>query len=178
MYYRVAIRREGEQREGLPNWQWKSTSLSSLQTLFQFLRLYRALPHDRLRVFSSSSRKEMDEQLVRENQGLGSPSVTAAQFLQERMIRSSEGTWGTADRGAEGCQETASTKTRLNEGRSAALLPDERETSSLERRREEIESGAGGDHDSPYLFTLPPSMPQVFAWMRLLARIQGRQLQP
>jgi len=53
MYYRVAI-----QMEPLPTWQWRSTVLSSLQTLFQFLRLYRAFPQDRLRVFSSSSYAE------------------------------------------------------------------------------------------------------------------------
>jgi hypothetical protein len=38
MYYRVAI-----QVDPLPTWQWRSTVLSSLQTLFQFLRLYRCL---------------------------------------------------------------------------------------------------------------------------------------
>ncbi len=33
MYYRVAI-----QVDPLPTWQWRSIVLSSLQTLFQFLR--------------------------------------------------------------------------------------------------------------------------------------------
>ncbi len=56
MYYRVAI-----QVDPLPTWQWRSTVLSSLHTLFQFLRLYRALPQDHLHVFSSSSREGMDE---------------------------------------------------------------------------------------------------------------------
>jgi hypothetical protein len=49
--------------------------------------------------------------------------------------------------------------------------------SALERRREELESGAGGDHDLPYTFVLPPSMPQVKAWVRLLARIRRGELQ-
>jgi len=48
---------------------------------------------------------------------------------------------------------------------------------SLESRRLELESGAGGDHDAPYRFVLPPSMPQVLVWMRLLARIQRGELQ-
>ena len=68
MYYRVAIQGVSEAL-----WQWKSTVLSELSAVFQFLRLYRALPQDRLRVFSSCSREEMHEQLVRENQGLGPP---------------------------------------------------------------------------------------------------------
>jgi hypothetical protein len=38
MYYRVAI-----QVDPLPTWQWRSTVLSSLQTLFQFLQVYRGL---------------------------------------------------------------------------------------------------------------------------------------
>jgi hypothetical protein len=86
MYYRVAI-----QVEPAPGWQWKSTVLSSLDTLFQFLRLYRALPQDHLRVFSSSSQEGLKEQFAQENKGLGSNSVTATQFLQERMLRSTQG---------------------------------------------------------------------------------------
>jgi hypothetical protein len=43
MYYRVAI-----QRDPPSFWQWKSTALSELSALFQWLRLYRALPHTSL----------------------------------------------------------------------------------------------------------------------------------
>ena len=64
MYYRVAI-----QVDAAPAWQWKSTILSSLDTLFHFLRLFRTLPHDQLRVFSSPSREGLAEQLEQENQG-------------------------------------------------------------------------------------------------------------
>ena len=46
-----------------------------------------------------------------------------------------------------------------------------------QKRRLELELGTGGDHDVPYTFALPPSMPQVLAWMRLLARVQRRQKQ-
>src|SRR5260221_11236425 len=81
MYYRVAI-----QVNQQPAWQWKSTVLSSLDTLFRFLRLYSALPQDRLRVFSSS-REGMDELLAHVNNGSESNSVTAPQFLQERKVR-------------------------------------------------------------------------------------------
>jgi hypothetical protein len=54
----------------------------------------------------------------------------------------------------------------------------ERGTSSLDRRRGELEGGAGGDRDLPYSFALPPSIPQVLAWMRLLAKVQRGELQP
>jgi hypothetical protein len=49
--------------------------------------------------------------------------------------------------------------------------------SALESRRLELELGPGGDHDVPSSFVLPPSMRQVLAWMRLLARIQRGELQ-
>jgi hypothetical protein len=72
MFYLVAI-------QGNPSlaWQWKSTILSSLNTLLQWLQFYQAFPKDRLRIFSSASREEMNEQLARENQWLLSTSVTA-----------------------------------------------------------------------------------------------------
>ena len=76
MYYRVAT-----QVDAAPTWQWKSTVLYDLSTLFQFLQLFRALPQDQLRVFSSSSREGLAEQLEQENKRLASHWVTAAQFL-------------------------------------------------------------------------------------------------
>jgi hypothetical protein len=98
MYYRVALYQSAIQVNPSPTWQWKSTVLRELAAVFEFLRLHRALPQDRLRVFSSSSDEDLDEQLARENQGLGSPSVTAAQFLQEKTIRYPEMTRGTLER--------------------------------------------------------------------------------
>ena len=167
MYYRVAI-----QVDPSAHWQWKSTVLSELSTLFQFLRLYRALPPDRLRVFSSSSREELHEQLVRENQGLASPSVTAAQFLQERRLCSPGPAQGTS---APGTQEH-------KQGSSIAVSPMLRlnvsSLSRLSRRRLELELGPGGDHDVSSSFALPPSLPQVLVWIRLLARVHRGEIQP
>lgn len=173
MYYRVAI-----QVEPSPLWQWKSTVLSSLDTLFQFLRLYQALPQDHVRVFSSSSQEGLKEQFVQENKGLGSNSVTAAQFLQERMLRSPQVTEVTPERRETGARENQertsiaiTTNAWLNESSKVAGVLYERSTSSLDMRRLEVELGAGGDHDVPYAFALPPSMPQVLAWMRLLTSV-------
>ena len=187
MYYRVAWYQRAIQVHPLPTWQWKSTVLSSLQTLLQFLRLYSALPQDRLRVFSSSSCEDLDEQLRQENKGLGSHSVTAAQFLQERMIRSPEGTQATParDEGAERPWQPA-----LMGASAARSQPSAQENgtagnglgapgaSALESRRLELERGPGGDHDIPYRFALPVYLPQVLAWMRLLVKVQRGELQP
>ena len=83
MFYRIAM-----QTGASPSWQWKSTPLSSLDAVLGFLRLYRALPQDRLRVFSSASREGLDEQFKREQGAMGFHSVTAMQFLRERLISS------------------------------------------------------------------------------------------
>ena len=182
MYYRVAIQQQGDQLHQSPGWQWKSTVLSSLQTLFHFLRLYRALPQDQLRVFSSSSRESLEEQLAEENKGFSSHSVTAAQFLQERLVFSPEVTRGTPQREGGAYQQIASiavaTHLTVNESSREGNGLVGKGMSALESRRLELELGPGGDHDVPYRFVLPPSMPQVLAWMRLLARIQRGELQP
>ena len=176
MYYRVAI-----QNGQSATWQWKSTALSSLHALFHWLQCYRAFPHDRLRIFSSSSREAMNEQLARENEGLESTSVTASHFLHERRLRSPEVSEETANHAVQGHEQTAriavSTETRLNEGSRITPALDEWTKGSLERRWIELELGTGADHDVPYRFALPASMPQVLAWVRLLARVQNEEVQ-
>ena len=180
MYYRVAMH-----KHPASPWQWKSTVLSSLQALFQFLRPYSALPQDRLRVFSARSREEMDELLARENNGLWSSSVTAAQFLQERGIGSHPMTRTASINGTPRAQKivpiavnTSLSLSQENRAAEPATTLQKWSTKALERRRFELEQGAGGDHDVPYTFALPVSMPQVLAWMRLLAKVQGGELQP
>ena len=177
MYYRVAT-----PVDAAPTWQWKSTVLSSLDTLFQFLRLFRALPYDQLRVFSSSSREGLAEQLKQENKGLASTSVTAAQFLHEQMlcppaavssISAHEG--GTSLE--KGTVAVISQQAANERGVGGSVL-ESRGMSALERRREELESGPGGDHDLPYSFSLPISLLQIRAWTTLLARVQKGELQP
>jgi hypothetical protein len=167
MYYRIAI-----QGYSQPPWQWKSTVLSELSAVFQWLRLYRTLPQDRLRVFSCFSREEMNEQLLRENQGRVSTSVTAAQFLHERMISSPSVVWGAPAGETQRHKRTTSTPVE------PSPFPDEGGMSPLDKRREELERGAGGDHDLLYRFTLPTSLPQVLGWVKLLVRVQQGDFQP
>jgi len=166
MYYRVAI-----QVDASPTWQWKSTALSSLNIVFQWLQFYRAFPRERLRIFSSSSREALNEQLLRENQGLESTSVPVAQFLQERRITPQRAVRGASTGGTRGNERAASL--------AAVCEPSLSDSSAnpLDKRREEIEHGAGADHDLPYRFTLPTSMPQVLAWVKLLKRLRLGDLQ-
>ncbi len=176
MYYRVAI-----QGDSSVLWQWKSTVLSSLDTVLQFLRLYRALPPDRLRVFSSSSRGELQSQLEQENQGRPSTSLTAAQFLSERMILPSTVRSTAAREGATSRERGSAvviSQQAVSERDGEASVLENRGMRVLERRREELESGPGGDHDLPYRFSLPLAPPQVLAWMRLLTKVEQGELQP
>jgi hypothetical protein len=178
MYYRIAIQRGRDHLDWKVPWQWQSTALSSLQSLFQVLRLYSALPQERLRVFSSPAREGLEEQLRQENSGEGSTSATAAHFLQQHLIRSRGVTSTGGAREHEGTTSIAvSTGTRLDESARAAHILGERSISSLERGRLEQELGPGGDHDVPYHFTLPLSTPQVLAWTRLLARVQRGEVE-
>jgi hypothetical protein len=178
MYYRIAIQQGKHQLDQPATWRWKSTALSSLQSLFQVLRIYSALPQEHLRVFTSPSREDLEKQLRQENSGFGSSSVTAAQFLQERMIQLCGKTSACGKKVYEGTTSiAASTRTRLDERAIVAHALGESGMSSLERRRLEQEFGTGGDHDVPYHFVLPLSMPQVLAWMRLMDRVQRGELQ-
>lgn len=175
MYYRVAI-----QVDAVPTWRWKSTVLSSLDTLFRFLRLYRALPQQSLLVCSSSSREGLQEQLMQENQGCGSAAVTAAHFLSERMIFPPTQVWRISEREGGTSLGMVSMAVLSQEpcnerGRGGSAVESR---SALERRREELELGPGGDHDAPYRLVLPPSMPQGLAWMKLLRRVQHGELHP
>jgi len=177
IYYRIAF-----QAEQSPTWTWKSTVLSGLATVFGFLRLYRAIPPRRLRVFSSSAKEDLNEQLAWENNGLAPQSVTAARFLQERKIHLwaiPEETSACAVGERSAMVSVAESRRRsFHESHTRERSLDEWRTSALERRRGELERGPGGDHDLPYRFTRPSSMPQVLAWMKLLARVQDGILLP
>jgi hypothetical protein len=177
MYYRVAIRLHASL-----NWHWKSTVLSSLEALFRLLRLYPALPQDRLLVCSSPSREELNEILRRVNEEVESNAITATRFLQERRIYTSPETGSISESGTHEWKGTASIAVALNAWLSESIvtanIPDEKNWNALEQRREEFEHGKGGDHDVPYSFAFPLALPQVRAWMRLLAQVQTGELQP
>jgi hypothetical protein len=182
MYYRIAIRRDGDHKDQSPVWKWFSTALGSLNSALLFFQYYRVLPLDRLRVYASSSREELKEQLLSENTGLRLYSVPARQFLRERFIPAPEKTAEVSGVPTREQREAAAigftTNRSCNEYSTRAHTLVTQGMSILERRREETECGAGGDLDLPYSFTLPDSWPQARAWMRLLARVHAGELQP
>lgn len=175
MYYRVAI-----QTNSLPAWKWKSSVLSSLNVLFHFLQLHRTIPANRLRIFTSPSHENMNEMLLRENEGFGDYSVTAEQFLRARHLHvwETEGpehiqqeAHTTTEDKAPGSPQTALTASSMTINHLPAFIMN-----PLDRRRQEIEFGPGGDHDCPYTFTLPQSVPEMLAWIKLLEKVQGSSI--
>lgn len=53
---------------------------------------------------------------------------------------------------------------------TADQLWDRQRVSWIEIKRLELELGAGGDHDQPYTWDIPPLKTQVLAWTKLLAK--------
>lgn len=161
-YYRVAIRSDVES-----TWKWCSTVLHTRWTVLQFLRPYQAaLLQERLRVFSAASREDLDVQLTRESQGLRSDSLTIAQFVSPWLFSSQE--VQRTHPYPRVVSDAAATPTFLMRFAQMYVEYFERE----EKKGEELEKSAGGDHDLPYAFDGPSSVQQALAWMRLLVRVQ------
>ncbi len=199
--YRLAV-----QDRQTTHWTWKTTAVTSLQAVLQLLRSYRMLPQDDIRVFVASSKEEFSEMLSRQNNHLASGSVTATQFLQESNIAGGEqaqsasdqrvsaqtlqqgadvATWAkdlwerhTAMRTAQAVQSesSAAISSTLHEHLTTTGVPSSLGMSLQEHKRLEIELGPGGDHDTPYLFTLPIALKERLDWLRLQARVQAGEL--
>ena len=201
IYYRLAI-----QHRQTTHWTWKTTAVSSLQAVFHLLRIYRMLPQDGIRVFTAASEEELSEMLKRHNTDLASSSVTAAQFLREKNLATPEpeqsaseqsisapashqdanvAAWAKAvwdefvmTRAAQMAQQGATVKTSSSSCESITTTgaPSSSDMSWLQQKRLEIESGPGGDHDTPYRFALPISMKERLAWIHLQRRVQAGEL--
>jgi hypothetical protein len=175
-YYRVAL-----QRDQAPTWRWASTVLNSLDGVFGFLRLYHMVPKDRIRVFCSSSVDYLNEMLARENQGLPSNSPTADQLfngskhIDPREMQRLESAGGPGQGMGMAATSLLGAQARHEQRQ---CVPDKGSTSVLERSRLAVEPDGSADHDAPYRFSLPASLPQVLAWTRLLARVQRGELEP
>jgi hypothetical protein len=164
MYYRIAM-----QVGPSPTLRRQSTTLASLNTLLQWLRCYQNIPRERLRVFSSASRADLDEQCLRESQGLAATSLPVTHFWP-----ATSGASQTSTR-----QEVGPSSEESGKGVPATTfrLRAQLGGSWLDVRREELERGLGGDHDLPYRFRLPASPRERLAWVRLLARVRQGDLQ-
>lgn len=177
-YYRLAI-----QHQQTATWAWKSTVVTSLQALFQLLRIYRVLPQDRLRVFSSTCKEDLAETVLNcENSSLTPYSVTAAAFLHARKLQIHEMVQSAPNRRTTETvvqpSITVASVWSWAANSRATYSPGANDFNMLEKQRLETELGPGGDHDLPYTFVLPPSLAQIRVWIKLLAQVQSGELQP
>jgi hypothetical protein len=166
IYYRVA-----SQMDASSAWKWRSTVLTSLESLFRLLRLYAGLPPDRLRVFFASSKPGLDEMLTRENQGAISNSMTLEQLIARKwrisptQIKRVEAELGLQEN-KEWASPTVLTEQPANEKRMQ--VP---EVAQVQQ-----DQGTDVGHDLPYIFTLPTFLPEALSWARLLTKVQAGQL--
>src|SRR6202171_5303539 len=87
MYFRIALQTNLTNSMNQPTaWKWRSSTLTSLQAVQMFLKMYNRMPKERVRVFMASSAEVMDEMLNRQNQGLVSSSITVDEFLQRKKL--------------------------------------------------------------------------------------------
>ncbi|HLH62181.1 MAG TPA: hypothetical protein VKV20_10910 [Ktedonobacteraceae bacterium] len=174
IYYRVALR-----ANETAHWQWKSTLLTSLESIMGLIKMLSSVPQERIRVFFSTSPEKLNEMLARENEGLTSNSMTAIQFLSGQRISREDIV------GLESEPYTHEKKDAIPASIAAAKAVNEHHInmnsagiSVLDIRRLEVEPGTPGDHDTHYRFSLPVSMPQTLAWLRLMLKVQSGELVP
>jgi hypothetical protein len=192
IYFRVAL-----QMNRSSQWKWLSSMLNTPGTLFGFLDMYDRVPKDRLRVFFATSKEFLNEMLVRENSGLLSNSITVDDFLKigrkidgqhikqleselglelnKKLIARSAITGKLAEE-RPSVQATSTFESAHSVTSEARLNGQERNLLGL--IEELSEWSGGGDHDTPYTFALPVSMPQTLAWAKLLAKVQRGELIP
>ena len=204
-YYRLALQ---DRQTGRWIWKTTAlTSLEAVFELLRCYRALLPQDRIRV-FFPASSKEELQEQLGRENNGLPSGSVTATQFLQERNLLVPERAQSASQQGdsAQAAQQGVAVATwakdlweqhalmrsAQTEQTGATNAPSSllRESIAItgtagslgmsvrDQKRLEIELGPGSDHDVPYSFALPAYMPQVLAWMRLLAKVQRGESEP
>ncbi len=192
IYFRVAIRMDQTSL-----WRWKSSMLSTPDTLFDFLNMYDRVPKNSLSVFFATSSEFMNEMLVRENSGLVSNSITVEQFLKSgkridgENIRRLESELGlqvnteliakaviTGQLGEERSSLQATTSIESANYVISEVRGNYRESNFIKLMQEEAERSRGGDYNTPYTFALPVSMRQALAWTRLLAKVHRGELEP
>ncbi len=123
----------------------------------------------------------LDLMLDRENKGMASNSISAEKFLKgEKSINSQEMARLETELGAIESKKIVATSVSATQSLNGRHLNSVygKGNSSLDIRRLELEIGLTGDHDLPYEFTLPSSMPQALAWAELLAKVYQGELEP
>lgn len=175
IYYRIAVH-----TKHAPTWRWMTTKLTSLHAVLNYLQIYRCPAYAQLRIFFASSDEALEEMLAAENRGDASFSITPEHLLSAGQPQILAERTADAER-APARQHTLSLTANADapNGQGALDMPPMTGSSTtLEARRLEMELGAGGDHDHPYIFSFPRALPETYAWIRLMVKVQRGDLDP
>ena len=150
-------------------WQWKSTKLGTLHAVFGFLRLYHMIPVERMRVFSSFSLEDLDEQLREENEHealLIADQTQQEQHREEHMLPADDRA-RTETLQEQHRQEQEVFVARLaaalnKNGLQATVFNGSMDASGQKRLAYEL--GTSGEQDVPYSYTPTASFPLRLAW--------------
>jgi hypothetical protein len=172
IYYRLALKDRQTSK-----WIWKSTVLTSLEAVLHLLRIYSPISAERIRVFSSTCKEEMAEMLKLENDALITGSRTAEEFLRERCLLVQDAPAQEMVEKAVHLSTAIAIDSSTREHPPASQTTHTSSMDLFDQRRLQIELGPGGDHDTPYCFSLPISTPQLLAWTRMLGKAQVGEIQ-
>ena len=174
-YYRIAIR-------ALPSTtlRWLTTHVSSLQAVSNWIQTYRCLS-PRLRIFCAPSVDNLDAMLRDENRGQKVTSLSVEGIFREwrgapRTHTQVASRPQVLPRQGSTSSPIATVGIPLVSGTHLTYSASDVHLSTLDSHRLALEQGVGGDHDMPYVFAFPRAAKEYLAWIRLRARIQGREL--
>jgi hypothetical protein len=87
IFYRVASLVEPLTEETQTSlWKWRSTILTSSHALYTLLKTYQHLPKGHILVFFGSSEADMEEMLVKQNEGKVTTSFPAEHVLSTKKV--------------------------------------------------------------------------------------------
>src|SRR5215469_4615327 len=121
----------------------------------------------------SASEERVSPQTVQQ----GTDGVTWATWATQMGTQVTQHGADTATRAREVWEKHQAAQAAQREHLATAGALSSLGMSFQEKKRLEIELGPGGDHDTPYLFTLPISQQERLAWIRLQKQVQAGEFQ-
>lgn len=164
IYYRIAAR-----VQPCDPWQWRSTILTSLDSVMSFLRLHDRMVQQRMQISFASQPAILNIMLDRFNDRLPANVISIEQIFACNMKID---TLAMALLEAElGVSERVFAKSGIQVRQEHTNLYQSEQMCSVSMPLVLEQS-----YDEPYLFTLPSTLREMHVWTNLLARVQRGEL--
>lgn len=154
MYYRVA-----EKESEREFWKWKSSYMQSLNSLVQWMKVFRVGADDCIKVLFAKSKNELQDQIKALNSGEDT-GISAREFFVKNKLITIE------QREIKSIQWSESSQPFFRSSQPHIVQPMD----VLEHKRLEQEKGSGGNIDYPYRFSLPVESKVLIKWAELLGK--------